>query len=216
MPERPPPLPLVEEEEKKASPSGEAYVEASPEEKQKIDLIDAAYVRYVDHLNKCLEEEESEEGTPVWAGEGASPEVPDQEYLEEGKRIMEAAAKRIEDEEDREDEFEESRGPGEEEEEKERLGDGGGPGGLDMQIENRVVSLEKYHHYMQEEYGEVFEKGLAVIRAGNGTPLYEDIDPGILARLRTMFPSEEETVQFVHYCSSYIILENYVKRSASE
>ena len=133
MPARPAPLPRLTEEEEKASPPGEALVEASPEEKQKIDLIDAAYLRYVDHLNKCLEEEENEEGTQVWAGEGGSPELFGQEeYLEEGKRIMEAAAMRIEDEEDREDEIEESRGPGEEEEEEKERQGAAGAGGLDL------------------------------------------------------------------------------------
>ena len=78
-----------------------------------------------------------------------------------------------------------------------------------------MVSLEKYHRYMEDEYGALFEKGLSVIRTGSGTPLYEDIDPEIMRKVRAMFATEDEAVQFVHYCSSYIILENYVKKGSS-
>ena len=124
MPNNPPPK-LKHEEAKGCQPAGELL--ASPEEQQKLELIDAAYLRYVEHLNKCLgdEEEEGEESS-LWAGEHSTGTSGGQEeYLEEGKRIMEAAVKRFEDEEDREDEMDESKvlGELEEEEEEKRLAD---------------------------------------------------------------------------------------------
>lgn len=180
MPNKPPPK--RKQEEAKGAPPGGALL-ASPEEQQKLELIDAAYLRYVEHLNKCLgeDEEEGEEGS-LWAGEQSTISSGGQEeYLEEGKRIMEAAAKRFEDEEDREDEMDESKVLGELEEEEEEKGISEG---LDLQIENKVVSLEKYHRYMEDEYGALFAKGLAVIRSSSGTPLYEDIDPEIMRTVR--------------------------------